>query len=99
MRGMLPSNKSERLGASVSTVHSAKEGGGGEKITPRDAQRQRLNRATSGFNKAFAKPLVAALWPYFGSDYSKESRKKPVRPEMSARAGSSFFVTGYIGFY
>ena len=68
----------QSVGTSLADVDSriaAKEAAEGRKVTSRVAARQRLNRAVSGYNKAFAKPLFAAMYPWMGSDYSRHGNK------------------------
>ena len=63
----------QSVGTSLADVDSriaAKEAAEGCKVGHRVAARQRLNRAVSGYNKAFAKPLFAAMFPWLGSDYT-----------------------------
>eukprot|EP00660_Eupelagonema_oceanica_P004754 gene4754-20127_t len=53
----------------------------GQKLARRVRMRKRLQRATSGYNKQFAKPLSALVFPYLGSDYTgfANDRGRPTR--------------------
>ena len=66
-----------------------KEAEEGRKIGHRVAARQRLNRAVSGYNKAFAKPLSAAMFPWMGSDFV--GRPNPDAPVRETRIASHRF--------